>query len=113
MHSKEYDCTCQLASYLASCIVLPAILLIFRGRGSGNMVRGLHLLLELGQKRSSECGNGVRVWRASHVDQPRGCRKMAAVAEILAHLVQIHRGYGRYVTESSIRGSLNLELLGQ
>ena len=57
-------------------------------------MRGLHLLLDLGQKGSSECGNGVWVWRGSHVDQPRGCTKMAAVAEIRADFVKNHRGYG-------------------
>ena len=38
---------------------------------------------------------------------------MAAVTEIRAHFVKNQRGYGHYVTKSSLRVSLHLELLGQ
>ena len=55
---------------------------------------GLAPVVGLGPKGSSECSNGVWVWRGSHVNQPQGCAKMAAVAEIRADFVKNHRGYG-------------------
>ena len=96
-------------TYASSCVVSPAVLLIFSGRGRAPGERLVPV--DLGQKGSSKYGNSVWVWRTSHVHQPCGCTKIVAVLRSWRTLSRFIVAMRRYVTEPSIWVSLNLELL--